>query len=46
LTLALDAGELSASRPFHFTPGKIDLSIHCIRGWMGHRAGLEHEKNL
>jgi hypothetical protein len=35
LTLALFAGEWSASRPGRFTPG-----THWIGGWLGPRAGL------
>jgi hypothetical protein len=36
LTLALVAGERSASRPGRFTPG-----THCIGGWVDPRAGLD-----
>jgi hypothetical protein len=35
LILTLDGGDLSASRPSHFTSG-----THCIGAWVGPRAGL------
>jgi hypothetical protein len=41
LTLALDRGEWSASRPSRFTPGERDPGTHWIGGWVGPRAGLE-----
>jgi hypothetical protein len=40
LTSALD-GELSASRPSHFTPMETATGTHWIGGWVGPRAGLD-----
>jgi len=40
LTSALDGGGWSTSRPGRLTPGKKP-GIHCIRGWVGPRAGLD-----
>jgi len=39
VTLALDGGEWSASRPGHFTP-----STHSIEGWVGLDAVARREK--
>jgi hypothetical protein len=39
LTSALDRGEGSVSLPGSFTPGEVAPGTHCIRGWMGHKAG-------
>jgi hypothetical protein len=44
LTSALDGGEGPASLPWHFTPGERPPSTHCIRSWVGLRAGLEAMK--
>jgi hypothetical protein len=41
LTLALVAGEWSASCPGHFTPGEISPGIHWIGGSVGPRTGLD-----
>jgi hypothetical protein len=41
LTLALDGGEWSASRPIHFTPRKRAPGTQWIGGWVGPRAGLD-----
>jgi hypothetical protein len=42
LSLALDAGEWSASRPGRFTPQrKRAPDTHRIGGWVGSRAGPE-----
>jgi hypothetical protein len=46
MTSALDAGEWSASRPCHFTPGESDLSAHWIWGWVGRSERCGVEKNL
>jgi hypothetical protein len=40
LTLALDGGKWSASRPGHFTPTERDPGTHQIGGWVGPRASL------
>jgi hypothetical protein len=40
LTLALDGGEWSASRPCHFTPWGA-LGTHWRCSWVGRRAGLD-----
>jgi hypothetical protein len=40
LTLALDGGEWSASRPDRFTPGERALGIYWIGGLMSPRIGL------
>jgi len=40
LTLALDGGEWSASRPGHFAPGVRAHGTHWIGDWVGPRAGL------
>jgi hypothetical protein len=39
--LALDGGELSASRPGRFTPRERAPGTHWIGGWAGPRAVLE-----
>jgi len=45
LTLALDGGEWSASRPSHTLPlGKDPPGTHWIGGWVGLRAGLDTEE--
>jgi hypothetical protein len=44
LTLALDGGEWSASRPGHFTAGERAPDTHWIGGWVGPRAGLNAVK--
>jgi hypothetical protein len=47
--LAQVGGELSASSLGCFTPRERAPSTHCIRGWVGPRAGLyamEREKSL
>jgi hypothetical protein len=41
LISALDGGEWSASRPGRFTPSERAPGTHCIRGWVGPRAGLD-----
>jgi hypothetical protein len=41
LTLALVGGELSASCPCRFTPGKRGPGTHWIGGWVDPRAGLD-----
>jgi hypothetical protein len=41
LTLALDGGEWSASRPGRFTPRERAPGTHWIGGWVGHRAILD-----
>jgi hypothetical protein len=41
LTLALDGGEWSASRPGHFTPRESAPGTHWIGGWVGPRAVLD-----
>jgi hypothetical protein len=41
LTLALDGGEWSASRPGLFAPRERAPVSHRIGGWMGSRAGLD-----
>jgi hypothetical protein len=49
LTLALDGGEWSASRPGHFIPWEIDPGIHWIGEWVDPRVGLyivEKRKSL
>jgi hypothetical protein len=38
-TSALDGGECSASRPGRFIRKKRAPGTHCIRGWVGPRAG-------
>jgi hypothetical protein len=40
LTLALEGGEWSASRPGRFTPGEIATGAYWL-GWVGPRAGLD-----
>jgi hypothetical protein len=40
LTLALDGGEWSASRPGRFTPRERVPGTHWIGGWVGPRAVL------
>jgi hypothetical protein len=41
LTLVLDGGEWSASRPSHFTHGERAPGTHWIGDWVGPRAGLD-----
>jgi hypothetical protein len=41
VTLAIDGGEWSTSRPGRFTPRKIATGAHWIGGWMGSRTGLD-----
>jgi hypothetical protein len=41
LTSALGGGELSASRPDHFTPWERTPCTHWIGGWVDPRAGLD-----
>jgi hypothetical protein len=41
LTLALDGGEWSASRPGRFTAGETEPVNHWIGGWVGPRASLD-----
>jgi hypothetical protein len=41
LSLALDGGEWSASRPDRFTPQRKNPGTHWIGGWVGPRAGLD-----
>jgi hypothetical protein len=41
LTLALDGGEWSASRPGRFTPKERAPGTHWIGGWVGPRAVLD-----
>jgi len=41
LTLALDGGEWSASRPSHFIPKERSPRTHWIGGWVGPRALLD-----
>jgi hypothetical protein len=41
MTLALDVGEWSASRPGRFTPSKRAPGIHWAGGWVGPRAVLD-----
>jgi hypothetical protein len=41
LTLALDGGEWSASRPGRFTPWGNASGTHWIGGWVGPKAGLD-----
>jgi hypothetical protein len=38
---ALDRGEWLSSSPGRFILGERHPSTHCIRGWMGPRAGLD-----
>jgi hypothetical protein len=40
LTLVLDGGEWSASRPGRFTPREKTAGTHWMRGWVDPRAGL------
>jgi hypothetical protein len=44
LISALAVGECSASRPDRFTPGERAPLTHCIRSWVGPRAGLDDMK--
>ena len=39
LTIALEGGEGSASRPGRYLPHEIPVT-HCARGWVGSRAGV------
>jgi hypothetical protein len=41
LTLALDGGEWSASRPGRFTPRERAPCTHWVGGWVGPRAILD-----
>jgi hypothetical protein len=41
LTSALDGGEWSASRPWHFTTGERTLDTDWIGGWVDPRAGMD-----
>jgi hypothetical protein len=41
LTLALNGGEWSASRPGRFTPRERAPGTHWIGGWVGPKAGLD-----
>jgi hypothetical protein len=41
LTLALEGGERSASRPDSFKPGVRATRYPLVKGWVGHRAGLD-----
>jgi hypothetical protein len=41
VTLALDGGEWSASRPGRFTPKERASGTHWIGGWVGPRAVLD-----
>jgi len=41
MTLALDVGEWSASRPGRFTPRKRAPGIHWAGGWVGPRTILD-----
>jgi hypothetical protein len=41
LTLALDGGEMSASRPGRFIPGEISPGTHWMGGWVGFSVGLD-----
>jgi hypothetical protein len=41
LALALDGGEMSASRPCRFTPGERTPGTHWIGGWVGLGTGLD-----
>jgi hypothetical protein len=41
LTLTLDGGEWSASRPSRFTPRDRAPGTHWIGSWVGRRAGLD-----
>jgi hypothetical protein len=45
LTLALDGGEWSASRPCRFTSGETAPCTHRIGDWVGPRAGLDTTGN-
>jgi hypothetical protein len=45
LNSALDGGDRSASRPCSFIPEETASGIHCIGGWVGHRAGLDVSEN-
>jgi hypothetical protein len=44
LTLALDGGEWSASRPGRFTPREGTFVTHWLRGYMGLSGGLDVAK--
>jgi hypothetical protein len=48
LTSEPDGGEWSALRSVCFTPREIATGIHCIRGWVGPRAGMDAitERNI
>jgi hypothetical protein len=41
LTLALDGGEWSASRPYRFTPRERDPCTHWIGSWVSPRVVLD-----
>jgi hypothetical protein len=45
LNSTLDGGNWLDTRPGHFTPAKREPTIHCVRGWVGPRAGLDAVKN-
>jgi hypothetical protein len=42
LTLALDGGEWSASRPCRFSAGERAPGTHWIGGWVDPKAGLDN----
>jgi hypothetical protein len=42
VTSALVGDGWSASRPGRFIPGEGAPGTHCIGGWVGPRAGLDH----
>jgi hypothetical protein len=41
LNVALDGGELSASRLFRFNPVEKDPRIYWMGGWMGTKGGTD-----
>jgi hypothetical protein len=41
LSLPLDGGECSASRPGRSTTGEIAPGTYCIGDWVSHGAGLD-----
>jgi hypothetical protein len=41
LTLTVDGGEWSASRPGRFTPREKPPGIHWVGGWVGPRASFD-----
>jgi hypothetical protein len=41
IAAALDGGEWSASGPSDFISGERASDTYCLRGWVGHKVGLE-----